>query len=131
MEHFLNRAIRYIFSSSAHPPDFQNFNLSNISEDVGQSTEMEPEIFCSLRGRSKECSEVMIRDGKISPNLKDSKENSILHLVVTRDDLHIVDLIVSSFPNLIKALNSNRETIFHVAAGAGHLDVVKFLVNLI
>ncbi|MBN1759585.1 MAG: ankyrin repeat domain-containing protein [Chitinispirillaceae bacterium] len=46
-----------------------------------------------------------------------------------KGDLAAVEALIRMTPNLVKARNGDQQTALHLAAGNGHLEVVKFLLK--
>ncbi|CAH8385979.1 unnamed protein product [Eruca vesicaria subsp. sativa] len=93
---------------------------------------MSPKILCAVRAGDKESLVQRIEDdAKTIQQLVDNHGNSLLHIAAASGHGNIVDYIVSKFPNLVKKKNLKDETALHVAARAGSLAIVEFLVRFL
>ncbi|KAF8391363.1 hypothetical protein HHK36_023667 [Tetracentron sinense] len=55
--------------------------------------------------------------------------NTVLHIAANNDNRSFVELIRFNCPDLIEKKNSKGETALHIAARAGHISVVQFLID--
>lgn len=97
-----------------------------------ESEIIHPKILCAVRAGDKESLVKRIKDdAKTIQRLVDNHGNSLLHIAAASGHGNIVDYIVSKSPNLVKKGNLMDETALHVAARAGRLTIVKFLVRFV
>ncbi|KAG7652947.1 Ankyrin repeat-containing domain superfamily [Arabidopsis suecica] len=110
-----------------------NPNELTISKDNDDEAEiMNPGILCAVRAGDKVSLLKRIKDDvKVTQRLVDNQGNSILHIAAALGHVHIVEYIISKFPNLLQKVNLMGETALHVAARAGNLNIVEILVRSI
>ncbi|CAH8251046.1 unnamed protein product [Arabidopsis lyrata] len=110
-----------------------NPNELTISKDNDDEAEiMNPGILCAVRAGEKVSLLKRIKDYvKVTQRLVDNQGNSILHIAAALGHIHIVEYIISKFPNLLQEENLMGETALHVAARAGNLNIVEILVRSI
>ncbi|CAE5956443.1 unnamed protein product [Arabidopsis arenosa] len=110
-----------------------NPNELTISKDNDDEAEiMNPGILCAVRAGDKVSLLKRIKDDvKVTQRLVDNQGNSILHIAAALGHVHIVDYIISEFPNLLQKVNLMGETALHVAARAGNFNIVEILVRSI
>ncbi|CAH8385982.1 unnamed protein product [Eruca vesicaria subsp. sativa] len=107
-----------------------SFSTTIITSD--ESEIMNPKILCAVRAGDKESLVKRIKnDAKTIQQLVDNHGNSLLHIAAASGHGNIVDYVVSKFPNLVEKGNLMNETALHVAARAGSLTIVEFLVRFL
>ncbi|WZZ32495.1 hypothetical protein YC2023_015896 [Brassica napus] len=105
---------------------------TTLTVEKDESEIMNPKIFCAVRAGDKESLVKRIKDdAKTIQRLVDNHGNSLLHIAAASGHGNIVDYIVSKFPNLVRKGNLMDENALHVAARAGCLTIVEFLVRFV
>jgi hypothetical protein len=57
------------------------------------------------------------------------EDGTLLHVAAMRGDVQMARLLLEKFPEMTEALDSARSTPLHLAAGAGHAEMVTFLID--
>lgn len=119
-------------SSSSTSGSLSDPDQWTIFKDKDESEIMNPAILCAVRAGDKVSLLKRINDDvKVTQRLVDNQGNSILHIAAALGHVHIVEFIISTFPNLLQNVNLMGETTLHVAARAGSLNIVEILVRFI
>ncbi|XP_013619452.1 PREDICTED: ankyrin repeat-containing protein At5g02620 [Brassica oleracea var. oleracea] len=105
---------------------------TTLTVEKDESEIMNPKRLCAVRAGDKESLVKRIKDdAKTIQRLVDNHGNSLLHIAAASGHGNIVDYIVSKFPNLVRKGNLMDENALHVAARAGCLTIVEFLVRFV
>lgn len=64
----------------------------------------------------------------IDPNLRDSKENSLLYNAVKNNSVELVGVLIKYKAN-INLLNTGRESAIHIAARQGNIQMCNLLIS--